>query len=74
MLTIDDDLDYYIYLRDGTIVYESRFEKNFCGDLKFLLDCIEDNIYLNENEDERINFNQAKKDYQKEVEKLACGN
>lgn len=65
----------YVWLNSGKIVYDSIFAKEFDGDLKLLLDCIEDNIVEGINNPdmiytERINYYQVIKDYHKENKKL----
>ena len=53
-----DDADRYIYMKGGTLVYESVFEKQFTGDFKRLLNCVEDSIF-----DDKIDWNLVKRDY-----------
>ncbi|MEW6096242.1 MAG: hypothetical protein AB1567_06925 [bacterium] len=59
----EDNPSHYIYLRPGQIVYESLFEKNFNGNLKLLLDSIEDNIFIDEEGEEKIDYDNAIRDY-----------
>ena len=45
-------------MKGGTIVYQSVFEKQFTGDFKRLLNCVEDSIF-----DDKIDWTLAKRDY-----------
>ena len=70
-----DDAPEYIYLTDsGSIVHQSIFEKNFDGDLKLLLSCVEDNIVASGDRwhegdnDEPINWNGVFADYRAALE------
>ena len=56
----EDEPSRYIWMRDGKIVYDSIFKKEFEGNLNLLLSCIEDNIY---EDDCNINYHQAVMDY-----------
>jgi len=56
----EDEPSRYIWMRDGKIVYDSIFKKEFEGNLNLLLSCIEDNIY---EDDCNINYHQSVMDY-----------
>ena len=67
-----EDADHFITLnQDGGIVIETIFEKNFDGDLKLLLSCIEDNIVdgsIDEGDADMIGWSVAFDDYRAAME------
>ena len=44
MFDLDDACDYITLREDGGILVESIFEKEFDGNYKILISCVEDNI------------------------------
>lgn len=63
----------YIWMAGDTIVIESRFAREFEGNLEKLISCCEDAIYVGnplveDFEKENIFYNQAISDYKKELE------
>ncbi len=64
-----EDARYYVYLKkDGSISYDSRFLREFTGNLDFLHSCVEDNIVDSdyEDDDEIIDWENVFKDYEKQ--------
>jgi len=62
-----------VYLNRRGIVYQSLLEKraremSIPLDIERLLTCVEDNIYTNDDGDERIDYANAIQDYLKETE------
>ena len=62
-----------VYLNRGSIVYQSLLEEraremSIPLDIERLLTCVEDNIYTNDDGDERIDYANAIQDYLKETE------
>lgn len=66
MNNIFEDIGLYVYLnKDGSVVYDSRFKKQFSGDLDLLHSCIEDNIYWNDEFDcEEIDWDAVIEEYE----------
>ena len=70
-MTIDKFLDNpskYVYLSGRELKYTSGFVKKFDGNLHLLLNCVDDNIFNNENDgEEYIDYFQAVKEYKEEA-------
>ena len=62
-----ENIDKYIYMSDGTIVYESLYQKQFTPEeFRHLLAICEDNC-----DGERINYNAVEKEWQEERDVLS---
>ena len=59
-----DDAHKYITLRDdGVLVCESVFKRDFAGNFKLLMSCIEDNIF----DDATIDWSAVERDYKESL-------
>ena len=63
----EDDPSNCIWMDNGVINYESRFGREFNGDLKLLLSCVEGNVYEDGKDEEwaeeHIDYKKTIKDY-----------
>lgn len=65
MITIDDfesNPSNYVWVQNGTMVIDSRFDEFFLGNKELLLACLEDNMT-----DDEIDYNEAIADYKKSL-------
>ena len=65
-----EDAPEYIYLNDtGKIVWQSVIEKHFDGDFPLLMDCVETNIFTDEEgTGDHIDWSMVFDDYKAEME------